>query len=139
MDQNTGATPRTAMVVDDSRATRSLLRRTLTSLSYEVSEAEHGRDALDRLADRGPVDVALVDWNMPVMDGLEFIKAVRSEPRFERMVLVMVTSESDPRAIARALMAGADEYAIKPVTAEILAAKLDLAVAGAPAGGTATP
>lgn len=119
---------RTALVVDDSRSTRSLLRRALSSLDYEVYEAEHGADALERLEQIGPVDVALVDWNMPVMDGLQFVKAVRAQPIHERTIVMMVTSESDPAAIARALMAGADEYAIKPVTAEILAEKLNLAV-----------
>lgn len=120
--------PRTALVVDDSRPTRSLLRRILTSLDYEVHEAEHGAAGLDQLDRLGPVDLALVDWNMPVLDGLAFVKAVRAQPAYERTVLMMVTSESDPAAIARALMAGADEYAIKPVTAETLAEKLSLAV-----------
>ena len=121
---------RTAIVIDDSRATRSLLRRTLNSLDFSVHEAEHGQDGLDRLDEVGPVDLALVDWNMPVMDGLAFVKAVRSEPMYERMVVVTVTTETDPKAIARALMAGADEYAIKPITAEALAAKLEFANVG---------
>lgn len=119
-------TTRTALVVDDSRSTRSLLRRALSGLEYEVHEAEHGADGLDQLGRLGPVDLALVDWNMPVMDGLAFVKAVRAEPAYERMVVMMVTSESDPAAIARALMAGADEYAIKPITAAMLADKLQL-------------
>jgi len=123
-------TPRTAIVIDDSRATRSLLRRTLNTLDYEVHEAGHGQEGLDQLEKVGPVNLALVDWNMPVMDGLAFVKAVRADPSYERMVIVMVTSESDPTAIARALMAGADEYAIKPITPEMLAAKLEMASAG---------
>lgn len=119
---------RTALVVDDSRSTRSLLRRALHGLNYEVHEAEHGAAGLEELDRVGPVDLALVDWNMPVMDGLDFVRAVRAQPEFERMVLMMVTSESDPSAIARALMAGADEYAIKPITTEILAEKLNMIV-----------
>jgi two-component system chemotaxis response regulator CheY len=119
-----------ALVVDDSRAMRMMLRRTLGGLGFEVLEAEHGAAALAVLDGVGPVDVCLVDWNMPVMDGLEFVKAVRADPEYERMVVVMVTSESDPARILRALMAGADEYATKPLTPEVLAEKLDLARAG---------
>jgi two-component system chemotaxis response regulator CheY len=119
-----------ALVVDDSRAMRMMLRRTLGGLGFEVLEAEHGAAALAVLDAVGPVDVCLVDWNMPVMDGLEFVKAVRADPEYERMVVVMVTSESDPARILRALMAGADEYATKPLTPEVLAEKLDLARAG---------
>lgn len=119
-----------ALVVDDSRAMRMMLRRTLGGLGFEVLEAEHGAAALAVLEGGGPVDVCLVDWNMPVMDGLEFIKAVRAVPEYERMVVLMVTSESDPARILRALMAGADEYATKPLTPEVLVEKLDLARAG---------
>jgi two-component system chemotaxis response regulator CheY len=123
-----------ALVVDDSRAMRMMLRRTLGDLGFEVLEAEHGAAALAVLDRSGPVEVCLVDWNMPVMDGLEFIRAVRGEPAYERMVLVMVTSESDPARILRALMAGADEYATKPVTPEALADKLGLAGVAEPGG-----
>ncbi len=119
-----------ALVVDDSRAMRMMLRRTLGQLGFEVLEAEHGAAGLAVLEGAGPVDVCLVDWNMPVMDGLEFIRAVRAVPEYERMVVVMVTSESDPARILRALMAGADEYATKPLTPEVLVDKLDLARAG---------
>ena len=122
---------RTALVVDDSRAIRALLKRLLTGCNFEIHEAGNGREALDRLAETGPVDLVLVDWNMPEMDGLEFIKAARSQVAYERMVIVMVTSESEPSHIARALMAGADEYAIKPLTGEGLVEKLELVGLGA--------
>ena len=116
--------PRSALVVDDSRAQRSMLRRLLTERGYDVAEAGDGSEGVATLARTGAVDLVLVDWNMPVMDGLEFIKAVRSNPDYERTQLVMVTSESEPAHIARALMSGADEYAIKPLTMDALASKL---------------
>lgn len=120
-----GTGNRTALVVDDSRATRSLLRRLLASFGYEVDEAGDGYEALRALEQHVP-DLVLVDWNMPNMDGLDFIKAVRADPAFERLTVMMVTSESDPVHIARALMAGADEYALKPMTRDALADKLEL-------------
>ncbi|MPY95592.1 MAG: response regulator [Acidimicrobiia bacterium] len=122
---------RTALVVDDSRAIRALLKRLLVRRDFAIHEAGNGREGLDRLVEVGPVDLVLVDWNMPEMDGLEFIKAVRSQSAYERVVIVMVTSESEPAHIARALMAGADEYAIKPLTGEGLVEKLELVGLGA--------
>lgn len=114
-----------ALIVDDSRATRAMLKRLLAPLGYESVEAGNGNEGLERL-EEAEVDLALVDWNMPELDGLGFIRAVRSESRYERIRLVMVTSENDPARIARALMAGADEYAMKPITSEGLAEKLQL-------------
>ena len=115
-----------ALVVDDSKAVRGLLKRELSHLGFEVFEAGNGQEGIDRLSELGPVDVALVDWTMPVMDGLSFLKEVRSNPDYERVLVVMVTSESDPAQIFQALMAGADEYATKPITAAALAEKLGL-------------
>jgi two-component system, chemotaxis family, chemotaxis protein CheY len=117
---------RQALVVDDSRATRALLKRLLKVHGFDVHEAGDGMEGMAQMAALGPVQLALVDWNMPTMDGLAFIKAVRAEPAYERTSLVMVTSENDPAHIARALMAGADEYAMKPLTAEALTDKLEL-------------
>jgi two-component system, chemotaxis family, chemotaxis protein CheY len=116
-----------ALIVDDSRAQRMLLGRLLADLGFESTGAGDGRAALAALESEGPFAVALVDWNMPVMDGLSFIRAVRENAANERLLLVMVTSESEPTHIARALMAGADEYLVKPVTTEALQAKLELA------------
>src|SRR3546814_7294087 len=115
---------RRALVIDDSRALRSVLRRLLAARGYEVNEAGDGLEGVDSLARSGAVDLCLVDWNMPNMNGLDFIKTVRENPDYERMQLVMVTSESEPAHIARALMHGADEYAIKPMTADALVDKL---------------
>ena len=115
-----------ALVIDDSKAIRGLLKRELVHLGFEVHEAANGQEGMARLAELGPVDVALVDWTMPVMDGLSFLKEVRANPEYERVLVVMVTSESDPAQIFQALMAGADEYATKPITAAALAEKLGL-------------
>lgn len=115
-----------ALVIDDSKAVRGLLKRELSHLGFEVFEAGNGQEGIDQLSELGPVDVALVDWTMPVMDGLSFLKEVRANPDYERVLVVMVTSESDPAQIFQALMAGADEYATKPITAAALAEKLGL-------------
>ena len=115
-----------ALVVDDSKAVRGLLKRELSHLGFEVFEAGNGQEGMDQLTELGAVDVALVDWTMPVMDGLSFLKEVRANPDYERVLVVMVTSESDPAQIFQALMAGADEYATKPITAAALAEKLGL-------------
>ena len=115
-----------ALVIDDSRAMRMLLKRELVDLGFEVSEAGDGNEALARLAELGPVDVVLVDWTMPGMDGMTFVHQIRSDPAYEEMRVVMITSESDPAQIFHALMAGVDEYATKPITREALSEKLGL-------------
>lgn len=116
-----------ALVVDDSRAMRAMLRKMVLDLGYDVIEAEHGQDALDRLAEQTEeVGFALVDWNMPVMDGLTFIRSVRDQRRWDRLRLMMVTSETNPRHVYEALKAGADEYAMKPVTREVIKEKLSM-------------
>ncbi len=113
-----------ALLVDDSRTMRSMLRRIVTPLGFEVSEAGDGAQALDAIEGGDVPDVALVDWNMPVMDGLSFISAVRNNPELRNVTLVMVTTESEQSQIVRALAAGAHEYLIKPFTADALVDKL---------------
>lgn len=117
-----------AIVVDDSRAMRTILRKMLADIGFaEVIEAEHGRAALDRLGSEvEPPALALVDWNMPEMNGLELISALRSERRYDRTRLMMVTSETNPRHVYEALKAGVDEYAMKPITREVIEDKLGL-------------
>ena len=124
--QQTDAPGRRAIVVDDSRATRSMLRRLLQELDFEVLEAGNGAEALENLRGADRVDLALVDWNMPVMDGLEFVKALRNDRNYADMVVMMVSAESDRTKMARALMVGADEFVIKPVTADVIAGKLEM-------------
>jgi two-component system, chemotaxis family, chemotaxis protein CheY len=114
-----------ALIIDDARAMRSILRRIVAPLGFEVHEAGNGRAALDYMlaADEVPA-FALVDWNMPEMNGLEFIKAVRAEPRWRSMSLMMVTTESENHQVVRALAAGAHEYVIKPFPPVAIVEKL---------------
>lgn len=115
-----------ALVVDDSRAMRAILSRLMEQLGFEVTQAGDGRQALDALEAGLRPQVALVDWNMPVMDGLTFIKTCRDSERFRDITLMMVTTESEQTQIVRALAAGAHEYVIKPFTDEVIAEKLNL-------------
>ena len=113
-----------AIVVDDSRATRAILVRILEELGFDCRQASHGQDALDQLGVDPDVTLALVDWNMPVMDGLEFVKQVRAQPVFSALKIVMVTTEGDTDHLVQALEAGADEYAMKPFTPAVIREKL---------------
>lgn len=115
----------TALVIDDSRAIRMILGRTLNRFGYEVCSASNGREALDLIGaqDMKP-SVILVDWNMPEMNGLDFVKTLRSNPRFNDVPLMMVTTETEIEQMYRALEAGANEYVMKPFTDEVIADKL---------------
>jgi two-component system chemotaxis response regulator CheY len=115
-----------ALVIDDSRTVRLIIGKVLTELGFEVIEAGDGREGLDRLAGWPGVAVVLVDWNMPVMSGLEFIRAVRARREYDHVRLLMVTTETEQEQVLRALSAGADEYVMKPFTRDILVAKLGL-------------
>lgn len=117
---------RRAMVIDDSRAMRGILRRMLIEAGLEVIEAANGREALDRLHAGESVDVALVDWNMPEMNGLEFVMAVRADPKYSELRLMMVTTETEMHQVVRALEAGANEYVMKPFTVDVVREKLAL-------------
>ncbi|GAA1800890.1 chemotaxis response regulator CheY [Luedemannella flava] len=126
-----------AIVIDDSRAMRLILRRIVGQLGFDVIEAEDGKAALDTLNSESEVpNLALVDWNMPNMNGLEFVTAVRADGRFKDMTLVMVTTESEQSQIVRALAAGAHEYVIKPFTQGAMLEKLAL-LGLVPSGATA--
>jgi two-component system, chemotaxis family, chemotaxis protein CheY len=116
-----------AIVVDDSRAMRLILRRIVAQLGFEVIEAEDGQAALAALAGEAEVpELALIDWNMPNMNGLELVSAIRADARLRQMTLVMVTTESEQSQIVRALAAGAHEYVIKPFTSGAMVEKLAL-------------
>jgi two-component system chemotaxis response regulator CheY len=116
-----------ALVIDDSRAMRRILKGIVQPLGFEVSEAGNGREAMDILekTDKTP-DLALIDWNMPEMNGLEFVVAVRADPKYRTMTLMMVTTESEHSQIVRALAAGAHEYVLKPFTPDAITDKLAL-------------
>lgn len=116
-----------AMVVDDSRAMRMVLSRTLTESGFAVVQAADGKQGLETLAREGAaIRLVLVDWNMPEMDGLQFVKSVRSQAEFSDVRIMMVTTETEIEQMARALEAGADEYIMKPFTPEAIQDKLRL-------------
>lgn len=117
--------PLRALVVDDSRAMRSILAKILGRLGFDVLQACDGVEAIAALsAAAPPIDLVLSDWNMPEMNGLEFVKALRSDPRFAQVVVVMVTTETHIEQMMTALAAGANEYIMKPFTAEVVEDKL---------------
>lgn len=114
-----------ALVVDDSRAMRMLLKTILKAEGFETVEAGHGGEGLERLKEAAAaMNVALVDWNMPEMNGLEFVKAVRSTAAYDDMRVIMVTTEAELPKMAEALESGANEYLMKPFTKEALHDKL---------------
>ncbi|MGY1843923.1 response regulator [Modestobacter sp. SYSU DS0875] len=116
-----------ALVIDDSRAMRRIVGSILTDLGFEeVREAGDGQQALDVLESGYVPDICCIDWNMPVMDGLQFVLAVRANPAHRQVTLMMVTTESEHGQIVKALAAGAHEYLIKPFTADALRDKLAL-------------
>lgn len=115
-----------ALVIDDSRAVRMFVGKILREQGFQVCDACHGQDGLDQLRQNPEVGLVLVDWNMPVMDGLEFIQTVRRERAWDAVRIVMVTTETESEQMQRAMDAGANEYVMKPFTAEVLVAKLSL-------------
>ena len=116
-----------ALVVDDSRAVRMILAKTLKELGYEVREAANGREALEVIeAEKTAVTLVLADWNMPEVNGLDLLKQLRQNPELSRLVVIMVTTETELDQMTVALEAGANEYVMKPFTKEILVEKLQL-------------
>jgi len=114
-----------ALVVDDSRVMRLIIGKIVKENGFEVVEAGNGQEALDQLrAADSQITLALVDWNMPGMDGLSFVQAARADGAFSALRLIMVTTESGSEQVARAIEAGADEYLMKPFTKESLRDKL---------------
>lgn len=110
------------LVVDDSKVIRKVARRIIEGLGFEVEEAVDGQDALDSCERQMP-DVVLLDWNMPVMDGLEFMKNVRAWSDKTQPNIIFCTTENDMSHIRTAIEAGADEYIMKPFDREIIEAK----------------
>jgi len=114
-----------ALIVDDSRFVRGYVRGLLEERGFECEEAADGQAALDLLHGKKSFDIALVDWNMPVMDGLDMLKHLRAEG-FNGTKVMMVTTEAENDFIIRALEAGADEYLMKPFDGEAMAEKLSM-------------
>ncbi len=115
-----------ALIVDDSRTLRKFLGKILKELGFNTVEAADGQQALNRLQENGHVDLALVDWNMPVMDGYEFVCNARANTKHQKMCIMMVTTENELEKVVKALEAGANEYLMKPFTKEDLKSKLTL-------------
>jgi two-component system chemotaxis response regulator CheY len=113
-----------ALVVEDSGTTRKIIASFLNELGFDVSEAANGREALERLRDRELPHVAIVDWNMPELDGLGFVEAVRADRRYDEVRIMMVTTMAQKKQIVQAINAGANEYVMKPFTREMLVEKL---------------
>lgn len=119
----------TCLIVDDSRIIRKVARRIVEGLGYEVDEAADGAEALAQCSAALP-DVVLLDWNMPVMDGLTFLRRLRGLPGGDGPKVLFCSIESDPERISEALAAGADEYVMKPFDGEVLASKFEEAGVG---------
>ena len=113
---------KTCLVVDDSSVIRKVARRILEGLDFQISEAENGEEAIEACRQQIP-DAILLDWNMPKMDGYEFLRALRRLPGGDKPKVVFCTTENDVAHIARALHAGANEYIMKPFDKDIVTAK----------------
>jgi len=115
-----------AMVIEDSKTIRHLLTRFLNEMGLDVVHAENGQEALEQLESHPDIELALVDWNMPVMNGLDFVIQVRKQPVYSGIRLMMVTTETETTQIIHALEAGADEYVMKPFDKDMIERKLAL-------------
>ena len=113
---------KTCLVVDDSKVIRMVARKILEDLEFQVLEAADGNEALEACKKKFP-EAVLLDWNMPVMDGIEFLKELRILPGGDAPVVVFCTTENDMSHIQQAIEAGANEYIMKPFDSEIIQAK----------------
>lgn len=111
------------LIVDDSSVIRKVARRIMEEVNFTIREAENGQVALEACRQQMP-DLVLLDWNMPVMDGLEFLEQLRKESPAEATRVIFCTTENDMQHITRAIAAGADEYIMKPFDKEIILSKL---------------
>jgi two-component system chemotaxis response regulator CheY len=111
------------LIVDDSRTMRSILASYARPLGFTVFEAADGKAALEQIARHQPFEAILIDWDMPVMNGIDFLRALRREPGGERPVVVFCTTENDMAHIAEAMRSGANEYIMKPFDSEIIESK----------------
>lgn len=109
-----------ALIIDDSKAMRKVLARTMTTMGFTVDEASDGEEAIALLEQSRDTSIVLIDWNLPEMSGLDFVKAVRACEQYEAVRLMMVTSDSDEDRMVNAFAAGVDEYVIKPFTEEAI-------------------
>lgn len=114
------------ITVDDSSTMRRIIKNTLKKIGYsdDILEAENGKDALDVLSANN-VDVIITDWNMPVMDGLTFVKKIRSDKKYDDTPIIMVTTEAAKEDIILALQSGVNNYVVKPFTPDVLKDKIE--------------
>ena len=115
-----------ALVLDDSKTTRMILRRMFTNIGFEVFEGEDGAQGLKWIGEMGKPDLITVDWDMPVMDGLAFVRSVRAEYPEEILPIIMIATANDQDHVSTALKAGVNEYLMKPFTEEMVREKLEL-------------
>ncbi|MBA4032762.1 MAG: response regulator [Planctomyces sp.] len=115
---------KTLLLVDDSRAVRLATKRMVAPLGIAILEAEDGSQAWDRIQEHPEVDAILLDWNMPVMDGITFLRKLREDKTQPQPAVIMCTTENDLPRILEAMQAGANEYIMKPFTEEIVREKL---------------
>jgi two-component system chemotaxis response regulator CheY len=113
-----------ALVVDDSKAIRQIERKYLEELGFEVLEAENGKEALEVLKEHPDISLILLDWHMPIMNGYEFLKTLRANPQHQEIKVMMVTTENQQKSVIDAIMAGANEYLMKPFDKEMLETKI---------------
>jgi two-component system chemotaxis response regulator CheY len=113
-----------ALVVDDSKAIRQIERKYLEELGFEVLEAKNGKEALEVLKEHPDISLILLDWHMPVMNGYEFLKTLRANPQYQEIKVMMVTTENQQKSVIDAIMAGANEYLMKPFDKEMLETKI---------------
>lgn len=115
---------KTCLIVDDSRIVRRVVRRIIESHGFSIEEAENGKQALDIVKSK-PVTLILLDWNMPVMDGLEFMQHLRADSAITQPKVIFCTTENEFAKISTAISAGADEYVMKPFDETIILGKLE--------------
>lgn len=114
------------LIIDDSRAMRSMLALIMKDLGFESETAAHGGEALALLQRDAAFDLALIDWNMPEVNGYELLVAMRRDPIYTGIRCIMVTTETEVSQMLKALDAGADEYIMKPFTRDIMREKLQV-------------
>ncbi|MBO8143690.1 MAG: response regulator [Thermodesulfobacterium sp.] len=112
------------LVVDDSKAIREIEKKYLEEMGFEVLEASNGEEALKILEDNSDIKLILLDWHMPVMNGYEFLLKLRANPKWSDVKVMMVTTENQQKSIIDAIMAGANEYLMKPFDKEMLEVKI---------------
>jgi two-component system chemotaxis response regulator CheY len=115
-----------ALVVDDSKTIRLILRKYLGKIGFDVVEATDGLEGIARLQEMSQAALVLVDWNMPNMSGVDFVRAVRAIRQYDSLPVVMVTTNTELDQVALALQAGANEYIMKPFTQDVIREKLGL-------------